>query len=154
MNPIEFARNLFLIRREHNMTIDDLAAALGVTEELICEWECAKTSPSLDQMNRLAKIYGIPLDDLIRTPKPHAEPEDLPEIVVDEPVPEEPEAVAEEAVELPEETKDKAMPWWEILVIALLILLIGAGVFFLVRPEWFPLKDLFGAVSSLTRFFK
>ncbi len=154
MNAIEFARNLFLIRREHNMTIDDLAAALGVSEELICEWECAKTSPSLDQMNRLAKVYGIPLDDLIRTPKPHAEPEELPEIRLEEPAPEPSETETAETEEIPEETKEKAMPWWEILVIVLLILIIGAGVFFLVRPEWFPFRDFFGGMSILPRFLK
>ena len=70
MNSIEFARNLVLLRREHRMTIEDLASAMEVSVELVCQWECAKTSPTLDQMNRLAKVYGIPLAEVIRSPKP------------------------------------------------------------------------------------
>lgn len=149
MNPIEFARNLFLLRKEHNMTIEDLSVALEVTPELICEWECAKTSPTLDQMNRLAKVYGIPLAEVIRTPKPRTEPEPVPTPVdvVPEPEPVEESPVPEQEEEPVPPKKKPAV--WEIIVIIVLILIIGAGIVFLVRPEWFPLKNLLGAWSLL-----
>ncbi len=152
MNPIEFARNLFLLRREHRMTIEDLAAALEVTPELICEWECAKTSPSLEQMNRLAKIYGIPLADIIRTPKPvdHIpEPEPEPEPMTAVPEPDEPEKEAEPTPEEPATPERKRPALWEIVIIALLVLIIAAALIFLLKPEWFPLRDLLGTWSVL-----
>lgn len=145
MNPIEFARNLFLLRREHRMTIEDLAAAMEVTPEVVCEWECAKTSPSLEQMNRLAKVYGIPLADVIRNPKPintAPTPEPIPEPKMEEPAPQpEPETPEPEPTPQP---KKKKPTWWEILVILLLILIIAAAVVFLIKPEWFPFRELLG----------
>ena len=103
MNPIEFAHNLFSLRMERHMTVETLAEALGVTPEIVCEWECAKTSPSLDQMNRLAKVYGIPLDEIIRNPKPR-KPVEIPTVSV-----EEAEAPAEIPEEAPAEEVDEAI---------------------------------------------
>ena len=148
MNPIEVARNLFLLRREHSMTIEDLANAMEVTPELICEWECAKTSPTLEQINRLAKVYGVGVSDIIVAPKQT----DLPESEFPAPQPaEEPtEEAATEASE-PEapSPKKRGIKAWEVLVIVLLLLIIFAAAIFLIKPEWFPLKHLFGAWISL-----
>lgn len=145
MNPIEFARNLFTLRMEHKMTAEDLAEALGVTPETVCEWECAKTSPSLDQMNRLAKVYGIPLDQVIRNPKPPRE--DLPEppapfvpAPAPEPVAAEPE---DEALPAPEEPpmpgrKKERGRLAEAIVLLLLLGIITAATLLLVKPQWLP----------------
>ena len=153
MNPIEFSRNLFLLRRERKMTIEELADALEVTPELICEWECAKTSPTVDQMNRLSKVYGIPLAEIIRTPKPHEEPADLPEEPVTEVLPaaEIPADPAEqdETEELSVETVRKRSILWDVIVIAVLLLLIAVGVVALLKPEWFPFREWFGAVAPV-----
>ncbi len=151
MNPIEFARNLFLLRREHRMTIEDLASAMEVTPETVCEWECAKTSPSLEQMNRLAKVYGIPLADVIRSPKPvNAAPPPEPD---PEPAKNEesvPQPVCDEAEQKTEpQPKKKKSVWWEILVIILLLLIIAASLTFLIKPEWFPFRELLGMWHTL-----
>lgn len=141
MNPIEFARNLFTLRMERKWTVERLAAELEVTPELVCEWECAKTSPSLDQMNRLAKIYGIPLDEIIRNPKPREE------IPAPEPISQEPEASASEEVpaEEPvapaeEESKKKyrSPKVSDIIVIILLLIVIFGALLLLARPDLFP----------------
>lgn len=144
MNPIEVARNLFLLRREHSMTIEDLANAMEVTPELICEWECAKTSPTLEQINRLAKVYGVGVSDIIVAPKQT----DLPESEFPAPEPrieEKEEVVALEPVIEEPAPKKKGVKAWEVLVIVLLLLIIFAAAIFLIKPEWFPLKHLFGA---------
>jgi len=146
MNPIEFARNLFTLRMEHKMTAEELAEALGVTEETVCAWECAKTSPSLDQMNRLAKVYGIPLDQVIRNPRPVASPETpvpepIPEPVPEEPAPE-PVATEEPAAEPQPEPRAKRKKERnrvaEAIVLLILLGIITAATLLLVKPEWLP----------------
>lgn len=149
MNSIEFARNLFGLRTERGLSIEDLAAALGATPELICEWECAKTSPSLDMMMRLSELYGVPLDELIRNPKPHTPVIPPPPIWQEEPIeeptpepeakmePEEPEGSAKHGRHA-EEPRGKPHIW-EILIIVLFLVIIGVAVFFLFRPDLFPL---------------
>ncbi|MBP3301412.1 MAG: helix-turn-helix transcriptional regulator [Clostridia bacterium] len=151
MNPIEFSTNLFALRRENNLSVEELANLLNVTPEIICEWECAKTSPTMEQMDRLAKIYRIPLDQIVRNPKPRKEvplPEEAPP--VQEPIsvdlPEEdpqPEAeIVEEAEEevlpLPRRGKKSRSKWVDVVVIALLLGIIAAATVFLINPQWFP----------------
>lgn len=146
MNVIEFARNLFTLRMERRMTIEDLAEALDVTPETICQWECAKTSPSLDNMNKLAKIYGIPLEEIIRNPKPRKE------TPVPPPTPSQPkeELPTKELPTEPETSpafprraaKKKRTRAWEIIVILLLLAVISAALFFLFQPDLFPLSNL------------
>lgn len=149
MNAIEFARNLFSLRMERRMTIEDLADALGVPPETVCEWECAKTSPSLDNMNKLAKLYGIPLDEIIRNPKPHDN------IPVPPPAPaEEPEEMPSEEEPLPEPekpasprraAKKKRPEAWELATIILLLAIIAMALFYLFNPERFPISNLKGS---------
>ncbi len=151
MNPIEFARNLFLLRRANRMTIEELAQAMEVTPEVVCAWECAKTSPSLDQMNRLAKVYGVPLAEIIRNPKPMDEiPEPAPEekpfaedLATDAEAPEEAPIPEPESAE-PRRGRTKKVLWWEIAIIVLLLAIIGASLTFLIKPEWFPLVQWLG----------
>lgn len=150
MNSIAFARHLFLLRRDHRMTIEDLASAMEVTPEMICEWECAKKSPTLDQINRLAKIYGMPLSDLIQSPKP-VKPAPAPEEAsAQEPQPVAPEQGEEQKEPTEEYTpkrgkKKKKPAVWEILIIVLLLLIIGASLTFLIKPEWFPFLQYLGS---------
>ena len=156
MNPIEFSSNLFALRKEHKLSVEELAELLNVTPEAICEWECAKTSPTMEQMDRLAKIYRIPLDEIVRNPKPRREipmPEEEPseEPPAQETVPEEPpvseEAEAEEEdfdeeepeeLPLPKRGKKPRGKWVDTLVIALLLGIIAAATVFLINPDWFP----------------
>lgn len=146
MNPIEFARNLFALRMERGMTVEELAEALEISPETICEWECAKTSPSLDQMNRLARLYGIPLDEVIRNPKPH---DTIPVPPIPQPSPsseeeaQTPSPVAEkapvgESAPTPSRRKKRKIAPWEILVILLLLAIMGTALFFAIRPDLFP----------------
>ena len=147
MNSIEFARTLFTLRMERKLTVEELAEAMNVAPGVICEWECAKTSPSLDTMNKLAKFYGIPLDEIIRNPKP----KEIPKVEtkpLEEPETSPEEAPSPEAVPAAESIpaggrrgKKRKVAFWEILIIVLLLAIIGAAVFFLFRPDLFPLPD-------------
>lgn len=155
MNPIEFSSNLFALRKEHNLTVEELAELLSVTPEAICEWECAKTSPTMEQMDRLAKIYRIPLDEIVRNPKPRVKaplpeeeeererapaeaeiPEELPapEGEREEPLPED----EPDELPLPRRGKKARSKWVDALIIALLLGVIAAATVFLVNPDWFP----------------
>lgn len=139
MNPIEFAHNLFALRMERKMTVEELADALNLTPEVICAWECAKTSPTLEQMNRLSRLYGISLDEIIRNPKPHDEIPLPPPVVEKESVPQE-EIIPSEPVSPPplRRKREKKPSATDILILLLLLAIIATALVFLFRPEWFP----------------
>ncbi|APX71499.1 helix-turn-helix domain-containing protein [Companilactobacillus allii] len=52
-------------RNELNLTQNDLAKSLYVSKRSITNWETGKTTPDIDTLVRLAKLYDISLDDLL-----------------------------------------------------------------------------------------
>lgn len=142
MNSIEFARNLFSLRMERKLSVEDLATRLGVTPEQVCEWECARTSPTVEQMLRLSRVYGVGLEEIVR-PAQIRDPEEPPK----EPEPEIPAAPAPQPADpipappAPEEPapapQKKRVRWWEILIALLLVLTIAGTVTFLCVPDLF-----------------
>ncbi|WP_125566810.1 helix-turn-helix domain-containing protein [Companilactobacillus insicii] len=52
-------------RKQLNMTQADLAKSLYVSVRSISNWETGKTTPDIDSLIQLAKLYGISLDDLL-----------------------------------------------------------------------------------------
>ena len=53
------------LRFEHgDMTQQQLAEAVGVTRQTIVAVEKEKYSPSLDAAFRIARVFGVPLEDV------------------------------------------------------------------------------------------
>lgn len=71
---LEIANRLVALRREHGLTQEGLASALGVSRQAVSKWERAEASPDTDNLIALSQLYGISLDDLL-SPK-GATPED------------------------------------------------------------------------------
>lgn len=45
-----------------------LAAAVGVVQQIVSNWECGKTAPRYDCRPRLARVLGLNADDLFAYP--------------------------------------------------------------------------------------
>lgn len=54
-------------RRSMKMTQADLAEQLGVSEMTVRRWESGKSSPRIEEVNRLAKFLGSTVDYLMGT---------------------------------------------------------------------------------------
>jgi putative transcriptional regulator len=51
------------------MTQADLADKVGVTRQTIIAIEQGRYSPSLEMAFQIARVFGVPLDDVFRYPK-------------------------------------------------------------------------------------
>ncbi|HZL63560.1 MAG TPA: helix-turn-helix transcriptional regulator [Thermoleophilia bacterium] len=51
------------------MTQADLADRLGVTRQTIIAVEQGRYSPSLEMAFQIARVFGVPLDDVFQYPK-------------------------------------------------------------------------------------
>jgi putative transcriptional regulator len=51
------------------MTQADLADRLGVTRQTIIAVEQGRYSPSLEMAFRIARVFGVPLDDVFQYPQ-------------------------------------------------------------------------------------
>ena len=48
------------------MTQTELATAIGVSQEAVCQWEAKKTRPSYENLLLIAKALDCTLDDVAR----------------------------------------------------------------------------------------
>ncbi len=51
-------------RKKLNLSQEELADKIGVTRQTISKWELNETTPSLNQLLELAKVFNISLNDL------------------------------------------------------------------------------------------
>lgn len=64
---IEIANRLVQLRKEKNLSQEALANELGISRQAVSKWERAEASPDTDNLISLAKLYGVSLDELLKT---------------------------------------------------------------------------------------
>ena len=53
------------IRRNVNMTQDEMAQALYVTRQAVSRWENNETTPNIETLKQISKMFGVSLDRLL-----------------------------------------------------------------------------------------
>jgi len=53
------------LRREHDMTQEQLAEYLGITANAISQWECDRTAPDISQLPLLAYVLDVSTDEIL-----------------------------------------------------------------------------------------
>ena len=70
-------RSLGEVLKEHrtrcSMTQEFVAESLGVSRQAVSKWENGTADPSTSNLLKLAKLYGITPEELIRAVQPEAE---------------------------------------------------------------------------------
>lgn len=62
---IKMANRLYELRKANNLSQEELAEKIGVSRQAVSKWERSESSPDIDNLIELAKIYNISLDELI-----------------------------------------------------------------------------------------
>lgn len=60
------SQNIFSLRTRLGMTQEALAQKIGVARQTVARWESGDAIPDLDNASRLARVFGIDLDSLVR----------------------------------------------------------------------------------------
>lgn len=58
-------KRLRRLRRDLDLTQEDVALATGVQARSLRDWEAGKHMPSIASLNKLATLYGISMEDLV-----------------------------------------------------------------------------------------
>jgi len=66
MNQLEIGNFINELRKEKNMTQEDLANRMGVTAKSVSRWENGKTLPDISLLVELAEILNITLTELLK----------------------------------------------------------------------------------------
>lgn len=62
---MELKETLKLKRKEQNLTQEQLAEKIWVSKKTISNWETGKTTPDIDSLIRLARLFNLSLDHLL-----------------------------------------------------------------------------------------
>ena len=62
---MNLSENLKKIRKEHNLSQEQLAEKLGVSRQSVSKWESSQAYPEMDKMVQLCKIFNLNIDDLL-----------------------------------------------------------------------------------------
>ena len=62
---LELVEKLQKLRKDNNLSQEQLAEQIGVSRQAISKWERGEATPDSDNLICLAKIYNISLDELI-----------------------------------------------------------------------------------------
>lgn len=119
---MELYQKLKVLRKKKGLSQLELAEVLHVSRQAITGWEAGTSRPSTENLQRLSRLYNIPmesfLDDTIIV---EPEPEKIP--VVD---------LQEETIE---QGKDKSGKWYKSLAIMISFLLILIAIVILMNRE-------------------
>lgn len=66
MNDYAFGNYLYDCRRKTGLTQTQLAEKLGVTNKAVSKWETGKAKPSTNLLRKLAALYGVSLEELLK----------------------------------------------------------------------------------------
>nr|WP_281247271.1 helix-turn-helix transcriptional regulator [Micromonospora pattaloongensis] len=69
MKPTRVTNSIRALRFAHGeMTQAELAERVGVTRQTVIAIEQGRYSPSLEMAFRIARVFGVPLDDVFQYP--------------------------------------------------------------------------------------
>lgn len=62
---MKFNEKLIKLRKEKGLSQEELGYQLNVTRQTVSKWELGQTTPEMDKLLEMSKIFGINVDDLL-----------------------------------------------------------------------------------------
>lgn len=59
--------NLVMLRNIHGFSQEELAEKINISRQAYAKWERGDTIPDVNKCSRLAEIYGVSIDSLVKT---------------------------------------------------------------------------------------
>lgn len=59
--------NLIMLRNIHGLSQEEIAEKIDISRQAYAKWESGATVPDIEKCKRLADIYGVTIDSLIKT---------------------------------------------------------------------------------------
>lgn len=61
--------NLVILRNINGYSQEEIAEKIGISRQAYSKWESGATIPDIEKCSRLASVYGVTIDSLIKTEK-------------------------------------------------------------------------------------
>ena len=70
-----FQEKLFTLRKKNGLSQEELAQELGVTRQAVYKWESGNSSPEIDKIRAIARLFGVSFDYLLNDDVEDFEPD-------------------------------------------------------------------------------
>lgn len=70
-DKMKFNEKIIMLRKNKNLSQEDLGNELGVARQTISKCELGETTPEMDKLIKMSEIFEITLDDLIKDTEPN-----------------------------------------------------------------------------------
>ena len=67
MDEYGLADKIYELRKKKNLTQEDLAILLDISDKSVSKWENGTSKPTIENLKKISEIFDISLDDLIET---------------------------------------------------------------------------------------
>ncbi len=65
MTAIKINEQIAFLRKQKGLTQEELACALGVTNQSVSKWESAQCCPDIQLLPGIAKLFDVSVDELL-----------------------------------------------------------------------------------------
>lgn len=65
MTTIQINEQIAFLRKQKGLTQEELAKALGVTNQAVSKWESTQCCPDIQLLPDLAKLFDVSVDELL-----------------------------------------------------------------------------------------
>lgn len=62
---MQFHENLMQLRKQKGLSQEALGNQLNVSRQTVSKWELGQTTPEMDKLMALSKLFGVSIDDLV-----------------------------------------------------------------------------------------
>lgn len=59
--------NLIMLRNIHGYSQEEIAGKIEISRQAYAKWESGATVPDIEKCKRLADVYGVTIDSLLKT---------------------------------------------------------------------------------------
>lgn len=67
MDEYGLAEKIYKLRKKKNLTQEDLAILLDISDKSVSKWENGTSKPTIENLKKISEIFDVSLDDLIET---------------------------------------------------------------------------------------
>ena len=65
MDEYGLADKIYELRKKKNLTQEDLAILLDISDKSVSKWENGTSKPTIEHLKKISEIFDVSLDDLI-----------------------------------------------------------------------------------------
>lgn len=62
---MSFAQNLMALRKQRGWSQEELGSQIGVTRQTVSKWEVGQSTPELEKLVELSRLFGLSIDRLV-----------------------------------------------------------------------------------------